>query len=117
MTIIDPSTNKMKVFYLGDKFSLYLTLDPSFPEDSYTLKWSVEDGVEIVNNGKQINVTITNKLIGETRYLFCQLITNNEWHRWSGCDQQLVVQFKAIPHFYLIAFSECADNLNMWRVC
>ena len=96
--ILDPVSQKKKVFYLGEKFSLNLTIDPSFEKNSYTLEWGKRDGVEIVSNGEQINVTITNQLIGENVILSCKLITKNEWHRYSGYDQRLLVKFKALPH-------------------
>lgn len=98
LTIIDPATKQKKVFYLGDKFSLNLTLDPSFSEDSYNLIWQQKEGIEILDNGKRINVTITNQLIGESAFAMCKLVTKNEWHRFGGYDQQLFVNFKALPH-------------------
>ena len=97
MTIIDPNTMQKKVFYLGEKFNLNLTLDPSFTEDTFSLNWQNKEGIEILDNGKRINVTITNNLIGEDVLLICRLVTNNEWHRFSGYDQQLLIKFKALP--------------------
>ena len=98
LTIIDPVTKQKKVFYLGDKFSLNLILDPSFSEDSYELIWQQKEGIEILDNGKRINVTITNQLRGESVIAMCKLVTKNEWHRFWGYDQQLFVNFKALPH-------------------
>lgn len=46
---------------------------------------------------KKINITITNKLIGEDVLLMCRLVTNNEWHRFLGYDQQLLIHFKSLP--------------------
>ena len=86
-----------KVFYLGEKFNLNLTLDPTFTEDTFSLNWQNKEGIEILDNGKRINVTITNNLIGEDVLLICRLVTNNEWHRFSGYDQQLLIKFKALP--------------------
>ena len=97
LTIMDPNTKQKKVFYYGEKFSLNLTLDPSFAEDTYSLIWNNKDGIEILNNGKKINITITNKLIGEDVLLMCRLVTNNEWHRFLGYDQQLLIHFKSLP--------------------
>lgn len=94
----NPEREEKQVFYSGEKFSLTLTIDPSFDKNTYTLEWDKSDGVEVVNNGEQINVTITNKLIGERVILTCKLITTNEWHRYSEYDQQLLVRFKALPH-------------------
>ena len=97
INIIDPDSKQKKVFYLGEKFSLNLTLDPSFSEDSYTLNWSSKQGIEILDKGKRINVTITKDLIGEKSSITCKLVTTNEWHKYSGYDQQLLITFKALP--------------------
>ena len=95
--IISPDSKQKKVFYLGEKFSLNLTLDPSFSEDSYTLNWSPKQGIEILDNGKRVDVTITKDLIGERSSITCKLITTNEWHKYPGYDQQLLITFKALP--------------------
>lgn len=95
--IIAPDSKQKKVFYLGEKFSLNLTLDPSFSEDSYTLNWSPKQGIEILDNGKRVDVTITKDLIGERSSITCKLITTNEWHKYPGYDQQLLITFKALP--------------------
>ena len=95
--IIDSITKKKKVFYLGDKFTLNLTLDPSFSEDSYSLKWSKQPGVEISENGKRVSVTITKNLIGERSIISCDLITTNDWHKHYDHDQRLLIAFKALP--------------------
>lgn len=97
LDIIDPSTNQKKIFFHGDKFSLNLTIDPSFDDTSYTLKWMNQNLIEVFNNGKKVNVTITDSLIGETVILWCRLVTNNPWHRFLDFDQQLMVHFKALP--------------------
>ncbi|MFY0630167.1 MAG: hypothetical protein JXR05_07275 [Flavobacteriaceae bacterium] len=97
LNIKDTTTNKMKTFYHGDQFSLDLTVDPSFDDTSYRLEWMPKNGMEILNNGKKINVTITDELIGNEVILWCRLITENGWHRYLKYDQQLIVHFKALP--------------------
>ena len=97
LNIIDPNTNQKKTFFHNDKFSLDLTIDPSFDDTSYTLNWTPKNGMEVLNNGKKINVTITDTLIGDEVILWCRLITKNTWHRFLNYDQQLIVHFKALP--------------------
>ena len=97
LIIIDPKTQQKKTFYFGEKFNLNLTIDPSFAENTYSLNWTSKEGIEVLDNGKRVNVTITNKLIGEDVLLICRLVTNNEWHRFLGYDQQLLIKFKALP--------------------
>ena len=97
INLLDPDNKQKKVFYLGEKFSLNLTLDPSFREDPYTLKWSSKPGIEISDDGKRVDVTITKDLIGERSCIICNLVTTNEWHKYNGYDQQLIITFKALP--------------------
>lgn len=97
LDLIDPATKRKKTFYHGEKFSLNLTIDPSFDDDSYTLKWMPKNGLEVLNDGRNINVTITDELIGDEVVLWCKLTTKNGWHRFSTYDQQLIVHFKALP--------------------
>lgn len=95
--IIDPITKQTKIFFINDKFSLNLTIDPSFEDSSYSLNWTPKNGMEVLNDGKRINVTITDNLIGEEVILWCRLVTNNKWHKYLDYDQQLIVHFKALP--------------------
>jgi hypothetical protein len=97
LDIIDPITKQKKVFFTNDKFCLDLTIDPSFDDSSYTLNWTPKNGMEVLNNGKKINVTITDELIGEEVILLCRLVTKNKWHRFLDYDQQLIVHFRALP--------------------
>lgn len=97
LNIIDPNTGMMRVFYLGDQFSLELTLDPSFEESSYRLSWMPQRGMEVLNDGKKIIVTINENLIGDEVILWCTLVTTNSWHRYLNYDQQLIVHFRALP--------------------
>lgn len=97
LDIIDPNTNKKKNFFHNDRFSLDLTIDPSFDDSSYTLQWTPKNGMDVLNNGKKISVTITDELIGDEVILWCRLVTKNKWHRYQSYDQQLIVHFKALP--------------------
>ncbi len=95
--ITNSITNQLRVFYYGDKFSLELTIDPSFDDSSYRLEWVPVNGMQVLNNGKKINIIITDNLIGTEMIVWCRLIANNKWHRYINYDQQLIVNFKALP--------------------
>jgi len=97
LTIIDPKTKQLKTFFNGDKFSLDLTIDPSFEDSTYILDWNQKNRIEVLNNGKRINVTITEELIGDEVILWCRLITINKWHKYLEYDQQLIIHFRALP--------------------
>ena len=97
LDILDPNTNQKKTFFHSDRFSLNLTVDPSFDESSYELQWNPKNGLEVLDNGKKINVQITDNLIGNEVILWCRLITKNPWHKYLNYDQQLIVHFRALP--------------------
>lgn len=97
VTLKDPSTGEPKVFFKNDTFSVSLTMDPSFQSSDYEIKWRAKKGVEILDNGKRINVVIGDELIGENSLLSCQIVSHNSWHRFNGHDQQLIISFKALP--------------------
>lgn len=95
--VIDPKDNSPKIFYLGEKLSVNLIIDPSFSEDSYSLVWHVKNGVEVLDGGKRVNIKITNELIGENVYISGKIITNNQWHKYYGYDQAVTICLKALP--------------------
>lgn len=97
VTILDPATKKPKVLYVGDKFSVTLEIDPSFADTDYRLEWTKKDGVEIVDGGKKVNVTVGNALVGENTCLVCRVISDKDWHRFGSNDHSLLLQFKALP--------------------
>ena len=95
--IIDPATKQGKVFYSGDKFSVTLEIDPSYPTTDYTINWDKNEGVEILEGGKKINLTIGNELIGEDILIACNVISNHPWHRFNKYDHKIILKFKALP--------------------
>ncbi|WP_299671998.1 hypothetical protein [uncultured Polaribacter sp.] len=98
ITILGVSDNSMKKFSLGEKFSIEITTDPSFEDSEFTLKWKNINGVEVLNNGKKVNITISNELIGIRSIVNCILTSKNEWHRESNAyDQNVMFTFSALP--------------------
>lgn len=97
ITLIDPSTKQTKALEFGDSVTINLEIDPSFPEDSYDLKWNKCENLEIYENGRKINFTIGNELVGERKSLCCRVISKKPWHRYGKYDQTLLVYFKALP--------------------
>jgi hypothetical protein len=97
INIVDPNTSKMKLFHFGEKFILWLIMDPSFDESEYRLEWTKKHGIEISEGGKKIVITINEELVGEEVVLFCRVISSKKWHRYLGYDQQLIVHFTGLP--------------------
>lgn len=95
--LIDPATKQPKIFYLGDSFSVTLEIDPSFPPDEYDINWHKTEGVEILENGRKITVTINNNLIGENSHISSEIVSHEPWHRFRNYDHRIFVKFKALP--------------------
>ncbi len=93
----DPETKLPKTLYRGDKFSITIEIDPSFPTTDYDIKWYAKDGMEILNEGRTVNFTIGNRLIGEDVGVSAELISHEDWHRWGRYDQFFILKFKALP--------------------
>lgn len=95
--ILDPTTRQRKAFFYGDEFSVTMEMDPSYPPTDYTLNWDKSAGVEILEDGKKINITIGNELIGEENLIACSVISNKPWHRFKTYDHKIILKFKALP--------------------
>lgn len=94
--IIDKSTNQLQKFNVGDRYSAWLTLDPSFPENQYIFRWNIEGG-EVISTKSRIDLEISEKLIRERMAIYCTIVSTNSWHRYSGYDQQFAINFQVLP--------------------
>lgn len=83
----------------GDTLTLELEVDPSFPQDSYSLTWgSAKDFSLSSQTGSRIVISITNKHVGQQFDVQCRLTTNKEWHRMHmGADDFLMLYYKVLP--------------------
>lgn len=90
--------NNLHEFEIGDKYSVWLTLDPSFERERYIFCWSAENGTKLqVNNLDRIDLVLDESLVGERQAIYCTLKSNNNWHRYRGYDQQFAIVFKVLP--------------------
>lgn len=85
-------------FEVGERYTVWLTLDPSFDKQEYQFRWTVENGSMITpNNLDHLDIIINEKLVGENQAIYCTLISNKNWHRYRGYDQQFAIAFKVLP--------------------
>jgi len=94
--IVDESTKKLHQFEIGDNYSIWLTLDPSFSEDEYTFNWHIESGKKMGNNSR-LEIIITDEFIRERLSIYCEIVSKKSWHRYSGYDQQFAITFQVLP--------------------
>ena len=95
--IIDPHTKTMKEFYFGDKITFWLTIDPSFQENDYTLEWINKKGILPSENGRRLDVNIGEELVADVDYITCKVISSKEWHKYTHFDQRITLKYRALP--------------------
>ncbi len=96
--IMNKNEDDLQEFNIEDRYTIYLTLDPSFDEKEYNIEWQIS-GRDIVEfkNKKQINLTIKEDYVGEEAYLVCTIVSNKKWHRYSIHDQKIIFSFRVLP--------------------
>ncbi len=85
-------------FYVGDKYSIQVEIDPSFTPESYTIHWIVR-GFERKDylNMTKFDISFSPKEVGETVLIECKIISNKEWHRHYGYDDELIIFTTVLP--------------------
>ncbi len=85
-------------FYVGDKYSIQIEVDPAFSPESYTIHWVVRgfERSEFINK-TQFVITFSPKEVGETVLIECQIISNKEWHKHYGYDDELTFFTTVLP--------------------
>ena len=89
-------TNQLYQFHIGEKYSAWLTLDPSFEPEQYTFDWHIECGRHLGSNSR-IDIEITEDMIRVRCPIYCTIRSTNSWHRYRGYDQQFAIVFQVIP--------------------
>lgn len=91
-----PGTKQLHQFNVGERYSAWLTLDPSFNSDSYLFNWHVECG-RYLGDSSRLEVEITEDMIRESCPIYCTIKSNKSWHRYNGYDQQFAIVFQVLP--------------------
>lgn len=96
--IENPKTHQMMVFHSRDIFSFEITVDPSFDQSNYTIEWHpLKNGLQVLNDGKKIVISMTNEFIAERVIIFCTITSNSSWHKYGYYDDQIYLSFKVLP--------------------
>ncbi len=89
-------TDQLYQFHIGERYSAWLTLDPSFSSDQYIFNWNVECG-RFLGNDSRLEIEITEDMVRERCPIYCTIKSNKNWHRYSGYDQQFAIIFQVLP--------------------
>lgn len=83
-------------FYVGEKFMIEVTIDPSFNNDEYTIKWEFP-GEKINASDNKIELEFKDKHVSQNTYLFCSIISKETWHRHGSYDHKIAVKLTIFP--------------------
>ena len=89
-------TSQLYQFHIGEKYSAWLTLDPSFSPEQYIFDWHIECGRHL-GNGSRLEIEITEDMVRERCPIYCTIKSNKSWHRYRGYDQQFAIVFQVLP--------------------
>ena len=82
----------------GDKLGIDVEIDPSFDPSSYTIEWYINR--KIINkftNKTKISFEIEVKHVGEFFSVYCMIISNKIWHKLTGHDDIIRINYKVLP--------------------
>ncbi len=96
ITLNWPGTNQLYQFHLGERYSAWLTLDPSYTPDQYIFDWHVECGRHL-GTSSRLDIEITEDMIRERCPIYCTIKSTKSWHRYQGYDQQFAIVFQVLP--------------------
>lgn len=94
--IIDVQTGNLQKLYVGERYSVTLTLDPSFEVEEYIFRWNIPSCKKLGETAN-LNVEITEDMIRESLAIYCTIKSNKNWHRYNGYDQQFSIIFQVPP--------------------
>jgi hypothetical protein len=65
-------------FYVGDIYTVYIELDPSFAPSEYAIRWLKNDSIPILEyaNNASCTVTFSNSDVSESWSLICEVTSN-----------------------------------------
>ena len=89
-------TTQLHQFHLGERYSAWLTLDPSFTPEQYTIEWHIECGRHLGNDSR-LHIEIAEDMIRERCPIYCTIKSTKSWHRYRGYDQQFAIVFQVLP--------------------
>lgn len=79
------------ILYSGEIYKVSVDVDPTFGIKEYSLKWMVEQSLTpiIQVSSRELELKITNKMVGGMLTFRCSIISNKEWHQHNTIDDML----------------------------
>ena len=86
-----------KIFSVGDTYKIWVEIDNSFNEDSYRIEWRFFDSGAILSPSHECCITFSVAEISANKSLSCKIIQNQEWHKHSHFEHEIVFSFDVLP--------------------
>ena len=84
-------------FRPGDKLTIEVEVDPSFPADTYNIEWQL-DLFRSQRFGPKITIEFEDEHIGGNFSIQVFLIANSDWHRYRTYDDNILLDYRVIPN-------------------
>lgn len=85
-----------KVFYVGESYTVWLTLDSAFNSSEYTIKGNL-DNRSLTMSNNQIIVTFTEQDVSQEVFITLEVISNKTWHKYHYSDQRILIVLEVRP--------------------
>lgn len=85
--------------YSSDKLSIEIEVDPSFPQDSYTISWIFEnkERTELIENKNKLTIKFDDFHVREDFAIYVIVKSDKSWHRCGNCDDSISIIYKVLP--------------------
>lgn len=87
------------IFHSGEYYKVWVEVDGSFNENTYTVSWKYECGEHKVNGqGNCVEISFTDDMVSYPLHIQFSLKTTNSWHRMADkdCDDILKMSYECI---------------------
>lgn len=91
----DLSANPNYFLRPGELLKIELEVDPTFNPDEYKFEWSI-NGISY-GNKNMLYLEIKESHVKDMLIISCNIITNNNWHKYNGFDYNFYCIYKIIP--------------------
>lgn len=83
-------------FNVNDKYSLWVTMDPSFDRESYDIYWLKDS--EVISKEEKLCLHLTENMVGKQVFITCKIVQKKKWHKYiTGEDHRILICFCVLP--------------------
>lgn len=88
--------DEIKRFEVNEKYSLWVTMDPSFKREIYDITWLVNNNV--LSKEEKMCVQFDESMVGENVYITCKIVQNKTWHKYNTQEEHKILIVICVLH-------------------